>query len=386
LFFLNIVSRLSVGPLLPVIEEEFDIRHAAAGSLYFFITLGYCTGLFLSGHVACQLGHRRTIALSGITLGAALVAIPYASSLAWIRADLWLLGLGSGLYLPSGVAVLTEQTLERAWGRALAIHELGPNLGYILAPLLAELLLGFFGWRDVLRAMGAPTILVSVGFLLSGLGGDSRADRPRGALLVRLVGDRAFWGVAGLFAVSIGVGLGLYTMMPLFLVTDAGLARPAANLLTGLSRLSALGSVFLAGILADRIGPARTARLSLAAAGGCALLLGALPGSWITPILLFLQAASAAAFYPAGFAWLSSVFPSSIRHVAVSAVFVLAALIGAGGVPPIVGVLADHFSFSVAFAAAGGATLASLLLFGLVPSRACSHPAQARASSAAPPE
>ena len=32
LFFLNIVSRLSVGPLLPVIEREFGLRHGGVGS------------------------------------------------------------------------------------------------------------------------------------------------------------------------------------------------------------------------------------------------------------------------------------------------------------------------------------------------------------------
>lgn len=383
LFFLNIVSRLSVGPLLPVVEGEFGIRHGTAGSLYFFITLGYCAGLLLSGHVASWLSHRVAIALSGITLGTALVAVPYAPSLPWVRADLWLLGLGSGLYLPSGVAVLTENTPEPSWGRALAIHELGPNLGYVCAPLLAELLLGFFDWRGVLRAMGVPTILVSVLFLLSGLGGSARAQVPRGALFARIVRDRTFWGVGCLFAVSIGVGLGLYTMMPLFLVNEAEMARSSANLATGLSRLSALGSVFLAGILADRIGRVRTVRLSLAAAGTCAILLGVLRGPWITPPLLFLQAGCAAAFYPAAFSLISSAFPLPVRHVAVSMILVLASLFGAGAVPPLIGVLADHVSFAFAFAAAGAATLASVLLFGRIPPRVSGESGTAPAGGAA---
>ena len=31
LFFLNIVSRLAVGPLLPIVEREFGFRHGSAG-------------------------------------------------------------------------------------------------------------------------------------------------------------------------------------------------------------------------------------------------------------------------------------------------------------------------------------------------------------------
>jgi NNP family nitrate/nitrite transporter-like MFS transporter len=363
LFFLNIVSRLCVGPLLPVIERDFGLRHSGAGSLYFFLAAGSGVGLYLSGHIAWRLSHRATIAVSGMTLGTALLAIAFTPSLVGIRAELLLLGIGAGLYLPSGVAVLTENAPEGAWGKVLAIHELGPNLGYICAPLLAELLLGVFSWQGVLGSMGVPAILLSGAFLLSGLGETAPAQRPAGATLALLARDRSFWGVTSLFAVSIGLGLGIYSMMPLFLVNDVGMDRAHANLVTGLSRISGLFSVFVAGALADRIGRPRAAALSLAAAGACAVLLGTVQGPWITPILAFLQAASAASFYPAGFSLLSSAFPVPVRNVAVSMVLICATLFGAGGVPPLIGLLADAVSFSLAFAAAGAVTLAFIVCF-----------------------
>ena len=88
------------------------------------------------------------------------------------------------------------------------------------------------------------------------------------------------------------------------------------------------------------------------------MLLGVLRGPWITPPLIFLQAAFAAAFYPAGFSLLSSAFPLPIRNVAVSMVLIF-------GSPPLVGFLADRVSFAFAFGAAGVATLASLLFLGM---------------------
>ena len=165
-------------------------------------------------------------------------------------------------------------------------------------------------------------------------------------------------------------------MMPLYLVNDVGMDRVHANLITGLSRISGLVSVFLAGTLADRIGRPRAAVLSLTAAGACAVLLGVVHGPWITPILAFLQAASAASFYPAGFSLLSSVFPLPVRNLAVSMVLILATLFGAGGVPPLIGFLADTVSFSFAFGAAGAATLAFLVLFRFFPA-AATRPAAA---------
>lgn len=369
IFFLNIVSRLALGPLLPIVEHEFGLRHGAAGSLYFFITVGYCAGLYLSGYVAWWLSHRTTIAVSSITLGIALVAVSWTPSLSGMRVGLILLGVGSGLYLPSGIAALTENTKEASWGKALAIHELGPNLGYICAPLLAEFLLGFFSWRGVLGALGVQAILLGAVFLLSGLGESSRGQPPSLATMAPLARDPALWGMAGLFAVSIGVGLGIYTMLPLFLVHEVGLDRFSANMITGLTRVSGLFSVFISGALADRLGRSRTVALCLAAAGVCTIILGLFRGPWITPPVIFLQAACAAAFYPAAFAMLSAVFPLPLRNVAVSMIMILGALLGAGGVPPAIGFLADSSSFSLAVSTAGLVTLASLLLLGFFPSR-----------------
>jgi NNP family nitrate/nitrite transporter-like MFS transporter len=200
------------------------------------------------------------------------------------------------------------------------------------------------------------------------------------ALLAR---DRSFWGVASLFAVSIGLGLGIYSMMPLFLVNDVGMDRVHANLITGLSRVSGLFSVFVAGTLADRIGRPRTVVLSLGAAGTCAILLGVAQGPWITPLLAFFQAASAASFYPAGFSLLSSAFPLPVRNLAVSMVLILATLFGAGGVPPLIGFLADAVSFSFAFGAAGAATLAFIVLFRCFPSSGATQRADSRDTPAA---
>jgi MFS family permease len=124
--------------------------------------------------------------------------------------------------------------------------------------------------------------------------------------------------------------------------------------------------------------------LSLAAAGCCAILLGTLRGPWITPLLVVLQAASAASFYPAGFSLLSSAFPPGVRNVAVSMVLILASLFGGGGVPPLIGVLADGHSFSFAFGAAGLGTLASLLILRRFPGRGMTHAAEEGGHRAAP--
>jgi MFS family permease len=64
-----------------------------------------------------------------------------------------------------------------------------------------------------------------------------------------------------------------------------------------------------------------------------------------------------------------NLMPVPRRNVAVSLIMILGVLVGAGGVPPLIGFLADSFSFPLAFGMAGPTTSASPLLLGLFPSR-----------------
>ncbi len=54
---------------------------------------------------------------------------------------------------------------------------------------------------------------------------------------------------------------------------------------------------------------------------------------------------------------------------------IVATLFGAGGVPPLIGLMADNVSFSFAFGATGVATLAFLVLCRFFPSGGTARPA-----------
>ena len=108
IFFLNFFSRIVNAPLMPEIEADLGISHRSAGSLFFMISSGYFVALIGSGWVAARLTHRKTIILSTGVLGLALALTAFSDSLGSIRMTLLVVGLAAGLYLPSGVATLTD--------------------------------------------------------------------------------------------------------------------------------------------------------------------------------------------------------------------------------------------------------------------------------------
>ena len=129
---------------MPTVEKDLKIGHDEAGSLLLLIYLGYCVGLLASGFVSSRLSHRRTIFLSSIAVGFGLMIVSISHNLWAIRSSLIFLGMAAGFYLTSGVATVTELVRPEHWGKAIAIHELAPNLGFVIAPLLAEALLRLF--------------------------------------------------------------------------------------------------------------------------------------------------------------------------------------------------------------------------------------------------
>ena len=362
IFFLNFTSRVVLSPLLPILEPELGMGHAEAGSLFLLMQAGYCVGLLISGFISWRLNHRRTILLSSLSLGIALLGTARSTSTSALRVGLVSIGTTAGLYLPSGIATITREVRPEHWGKALALHELAPNLGYIAAPLLAEALLRVLPWHGVLGTLGALSAAMGMCYMVAGRGGRHHPGPPRVSSMALLLRDPGLWVAAMLFAVSIGAGLGFYTMMPLFLVNEVGLEREAANLIAGLCRVPGIAVVFLAGMVSDRIGHRRALTLFLAATGTLTILLGLLHGRFVTPLLLFAQAAAAVCFFPAGFSMISLIFPAGIRGLAVSWVTVIGSLVGAGAIPAAIGYLAETASFSAALCLLGFLALSMLPL------------------------
>jgi NNP family nitrate/nitrite transporter-like MFS transporter len=294
-------------------------------------------------------------------VGTALSLISFSESLFAMRCGVFVLGVSAGIYLPSGITTVTSLVNPRHWGKAVAIHELAPNLSFILTPLLAEMLLHWFKWRTILYFIGMVSVIMGIVFSKLGKGGNFLGEAPNFSSIKKIFQIPAFWILIALFSLAITSTLGIYNMLPLYLVTEHGMSLDWANSLVGTSRISTLGMAFLGGWATDRFGPKPVMIGVFIVTGILTLLIGMVSTPWIAAIV-FLQPVLAVCFYPAGFAALSIISSPENRNMAISLTIPVAFVLGGGIVPTLIGVMADNGCFSLGISLSGALIMTGFFL------------------------
>ncbi len=365
IFFINFIGRMILSPLLPTMEKELAISHGQAGSFFFLMSAGYVIGLLGSGFFASHSNHKITIVVSSAGVGLALLGISSSSSLWAIRAGLLGVGLAAGLYIPSAIAAITALVEQPRWGKAIAIHELAPNLAFFAAPFVAQTFLAWSTWRMALSFLGAASLLVSCAYYRFGSGGEFPGESPASSAFGMLIHKPAFWLMLVLFGLGVSTTIGVYAMLPLYLVSERHLDQSWANTVVALSRSYGPILGLLGGFASDRLGPRRTMVISLAFTGVATVMLGPASSRWISAIVL-LQPLLAVWFFPAAFAALAAITRPDARNLAVAFTVPIGYIIGGGAIPIFIGIMGDAGSFAIGYIVTGililsGAGLALLL-------------------------
>jgi NNP family nitrate/nitrite transporter-like MFS transporter len=352
LFYLGFVSRVIFAPLMPAIEQDLDISHAQAGSLFLFMSVGYLLAPICSGVIASKINHRGTLLVSAWTIGLALIPFALVGSVWAMRLLLTAIGLSAGIHLPSAIATITAEVRKADWGKALSVHQCAPPLSFVTAPLLAALFFNWFSWRTILMIWAVIALISAIVYSFGGRGGDFPGRIPGPQNVKTVTSQPSFWIMVVLFAMAMGGNAGIYAMLPLYFVNERGFDLTWANTLIGLSQISGVVMVFVAGYITDRIGQKATMMITLVTSAICTVLLGVGKGPLLVTVL-FVQPAVLSSFFPAAFAALSRIAPPTLRSVTNALGPPLAFLIGGGVLPVAIGYLGQTHTFAAGITATG---------------------------------
>jgi len=342
LWFMNFSCRTIFAPIMPLIEDEFAISHARAGSLFAFTSLGYGCSLFFSGIFSGFLGYKRSIIVSMIISSCVFFVIPYVASFNVLVFLSFILGVSTGVYLPSIIPFITEYYDERTWGRAISIHDTATSTSIFASPLIAIFLLQYLSWRGIFNVFGVFFVISIVIFCLTS--SEVKVQSTQKGFFTSLMKSRELWIFGTLWVFAAGACLGLYFVMPLYLTKELGLDIKYANMIFGISRLGGVFTAILTGFIVDRFSPKKAIFLVVLITGILTMLIAFKEIRYIE-VFLFLQASIVMGFFPVCLVSVSKIFEREKRGMATGFIVTLGVIFGLGIVPYFLGLVGDYASF-----------------------------------------
>jgi NNP family nitrate/nitrite transporter-like MFS transporter len=364
LWFLNFSARIIMSPLLPIIEDELVISHAMAGSIFSFLSAGYTISSLLSGFLSPRIGYKRSIVLGFIILITAVFCLKYASSYPSFAVITLFVGLGAGIYLPSIMPLLTAIFARDNWGKAIAFHETAASFSILSIPLLTAAALSFFHWRSLFTILSMACLVVIIFFCM--FSPDPRPEKEKKARLSRILLRKDFWIVSILWIFAASNSLGLYNLIPLFLVKEKGMSIEMANTIFGISRIGGFFIVILVGFLVDRYGAKKILFLLLLTTGLTTVGLALTQTVPHLVVMLILQATVCSGFFPVAFVAISKITSFDERSIFTGTTIAIGVIMGLGFTPFALGAIADIWNFQYGIFFLGVITaLSCILLKGL---------------------
>ena len=180
--FLNHFQSAMLGVIYPLMMKELGMGYLAIASLAaVYNTLGSVFQA-LYGFVVPYVRRGVILGVGNCVLGLSVVASGFASSFQQFFATRLLGGLGSSPQHPVGSSILASH-FGTARGRMLAFHSTAGQLGSLVAPLLAALLITWLGWRGVFWTVGAlATFMGLICFVFRDSLRTASPDKPQSRL------------------------------------------------------------------------------------------------------------------------------------------------------------------------------------------------------------
>lgn len=261
---------VGVGPLLPYIQDDLGVSHAAAGLLGTIPVL--CMGLFAppAPYLLERVGSRTAIFAAIALIGVAGVARALAPGAAAVILLTFPVGIGIGLAGALMPVAVKERFAHRP-AFATGIYTTGINVGSALAAALAvPIAVAAGSWRDALLAFSVATVGIAGVWLWQTRGGSPHA---RGAFRPpRLpISSPVAWTLVAMFALLATGYYGLTAWLPDSYV-ERGWGEGSAGALLAVFNVAAIPGGLVIAALADRHGSRRRYLVVLAAIQAGSLL------------------------------------------------------------------------------------------------------------------
>lgn len=243
-------------------------------------------------------GERLLLATGTLITAVSFASLGFADGLLWLVTLLALSGLGAAVQHPLASSMVSKAYHVKGRRVAIGSYNFAGDVGKVIFPALAAVMLSRVGWRPVCVGFGLLGCLITIVlfFILrkAKIGERVAAGRDRQDLQPMpgwgILKKGAFVSLSVIAIVDTAVRIGLITFIPFFLI-QKGIVPESAGFALSLLFVGGAAGKFFCGMLAEHIGTLATIIITEAITGIGILLLTVLPLTGIYFFLPFLGVA-----------------------------------------------------------------------------------------------
>ncbi|MBM4346688.1 MAG: MFS transporter, partial [Deltaproteobacteria bacterium] len=297
-----------------------------------------------TGRLTPVWGYKRTVATGFWGVSLVFFGFQLAESYFSFHLLFFLLGIATGTYIPGILPIITETYEPRNWGKTIGFHDSAASFSIFTIPLMMAFSLQFFSWHIPFLILGFITLIFPILFWKVSVE-PKGVQLQKGESYIRLFKKRIVWIMILLWILSSGSSMGVYSILPLYLVKERGIDFNLANNLLGISRAGGMAVPILIGFMVDRYGYRTILFLSLLMTGLSTIALSLSSQLSLIFISLMLQAVLSLGFFPVALATIARLTPLPNRSRVLGVIMSVGVGLGMGFTPFLLGLTADHFNF-----------------------------------------
>ncbi len=159
MYFIAYIDRVNIGMASTVFGPEFGLSKTEIGLAISAFGWSYLVLQILGGWLGDAFGARRMLALCGLIVGAATIAIGFANGLATIVVARVALGLGEGAMFPVASRAIAQSMPKVLHGRAQGLTHASARIANALTPALVGALIAAGSWRGSFIVVGLASLI-----------------------------------------------------------------------------------------------------------------------------------------------------------------------------------------------------------------------------------
>ncbi len=160
--------QICYAPLIIMWHEEFGASFAMLGAILTCFALATGIAQMPAGMLVDRFGARAILIWGLVISGLAVGGMALAGSVPLLFALAIVAGIGNAVFHPADYAILNSSIDPKRMGKAFSLHTFSGHIGGAVAPASMVLLTALSSWRFALVMSGAVAIVVAIILLLQG--------------------------------------------------------------------------------------------------------------------------------------------------------------------------------------------------------------------------